>query len=92
MKIIEELYSVIEDRKLKTPEDSYVASLMSSGKEKILEKIEEESGEVIDAAQSGTNAEIIHELSDLLFHMLVLMNYLGITPDDVQTELKQRRQ
>ena len=91
MEIIEELYEVVLDRKKRPREGSYVSTLMAAGQGRILEKISEESGEVIEAAEVGSKADLIHEAADLFFHLLVLLGYKGITPGDVQEELKRRR-
>jgi phosphoribosyl-ATP pyrophosphohydrolase len=90
MEIIEEVYRIIIERKKTAPDGSYVASLMSAGEDKILAKIEEESTEVIKAAQVGTKEELIHEMADLIFHILVLMGFKDVTPEEVQKELKSR--
>ncbi len=90
MEIIEEVYKIIIERKKTGPDGSYVASLMSGGEERILAKIEEESTEVIEAAQIGTKEELIHEIADLIFHILVLMGFKDVTPEDVENELKSR--
>jgi phosphoribosyl-ATP pyrophosphohydrolase len=90
MEIIDEVFEIILERKKAAPEGSYVASLMSAGQEKILEKIEEESSEVVGAARIETKEELIHEIADLIFHLLVLMGHEGITPKDITAELKSR--
>lgn len=91
MEILEELYEVILDRKNNPREGSYVSSLTAGGEKRILEKVEEEAGEVIEAAKIGSRDELIHEVADLLFHILVLLGYKGIAPSEVQDELKRRR-
>lgn len=91
MEIIEELYETILDRKINPAKDSYVSSLMGRGEKKILGKLQEESDEVIEAAKTGSKEELIHEAADLLFHLLVLLGFKGVTPSDVQNELRQRR-
>ncbi len=91
MDIIEELYEVILDRKKNPRADSYVSTLFSSGEQRILEKIEEESWEVIDSVKTGSKEETVHEVADLLFHVLVLLGLKGISPADIEEELKKRR-
>ncbi|MFQ5800985.1 MAG: phosphoribosyl-ATP diphosphatase [Candidatus Hydrothermarchaeales archaeon] len=91
MEILEELYEIILERKNNPREGSYVSSLMHGGEEKILEKVEEEAGEVIEAAKTGSRDELVHEVADLLFHTLVLLGYKGIAPVEIQDELKRRR-
>jgi phosphoribosyl-ATP pyrophosphohydrolase len=91
MEIIEELYKVILDRKKNPLESSYVSSLMHGGEETVLAKLEEEAGEVIEAAKIGSREELIHEAADLLFHLLVLLGYKEVSPSEIQDELKRRR-
>ncbi len=90
MEIIEEVFEIILERKKAVPKGSYVAQLMSDGEDRILAKIEEESTEVIKAARSETKEELIHEIADLIFHVLVLMGHEGITLEDLTAELKIR--
>lgn len=91
MKILEELYKVIEDRKKNPKESSYVCKLLDAGTDKTLKKIGEESGEVIIAAKGGDKKELIWEIADLWFHTLVLMFQEGITLEDITKELEKRR-
>ena len=85
-----ELYALIAERKEKRPEGSYTSYLFNSGLDKILKKIAEESGEVIIAAKNKSSTEIIAELSDLFYHLLVLMVERGVNLGDVQSELLRR--
>jgi phosphoribosyl-ATP pyrophosphohydrolase/phosphoribosyl-AMP cyclohydrolase len=87
---INKLYALIIDRKEKRPEGSYTSYLFNSGLDKILKKIAEESGEVIIAAKNRSSAEIISELSDLFYHLLVLMVERGVSLTEVQVELAAR--
>ncbi len=91
MEIIDELYEVILERKRIKKKGSYVFSLISGGAEAITAKITEESKEVEEAGLSGTREELIHEAADLLFHLLVLLGYRDIRPDEICEELKRRR-
>ena len=84
------VYNVILKRKQSSPETSYVAYLMDGGTDMILKKICEESGELIIAAKNENRTEQIHELTDLWFHMLVLMGHKGITLTDISRELENR--
>lgn len=88
--ILSELFETIKQRKNVSPEKSYVASLYAKGLDKILEKVKEESGELIDAAKSGKKQEIIHETADLLFHAFVLLGQKGISLQEILSELKRR--
>lgn len=84
------LYSLIADRKDKRPEGSYTTYLFNSGLDKILKKIAEESGEVIIAAKNKAPREIISELADLFYHLLVLMVERDVKLGEVANELTRR--
>jgi len=88
--IIDALYQVILDRKANPTDNSYTASLMQKGIDKILKKIGEEATEVIIAAKGGKQEEIVHESADLIFHLLVLLGHCGIPADSVYAELRRR--
>ena len=92
--VIERLFHVIQDRRAANPSDSYVANLQEAGLNKILEKVGEESIEVIIAAKdahiSGDTSEVIKETADLWFHSLVMLDYLGETPTSIFAELERR--
>jgi phosphoribosyl-ATP pyrophosphohydrolase/phosphoribosyl-AMP cyclohydrolase len=87
---VHNLYSLIADRKENRPEGSYTTYLFDSGLDKILKKIAEESGEVIIAAKNKAPREIISELADLFYHLLVLMVERNVQLSDVRDELKRR--
>lgn len=88
---LEELYEIIEDRKKKMPEGSYVASLFKAGKDRIIQKVGEESVEVVIAAKNETKKRLISEVTDLIFHVLVLLSEYKITITDISKELTRRR-
>lgn len=92
--ILKRLTAILIERKQADPDSSYVASLHNAGLNKILEKVGEESTEVIvaakDAGQSGDNADLIRETADLWFHTLVMLNHLDASADDVLKELDRR--
>jgi phosphoribosyl-ATP pyrophosphohydrolase len=88
--ILDDIARVVLERKINPPPGSYVASLLSGGKDAILKKIGEESTEVIIASKSGDRKEIIHELADLWFHCMVLMAAEGLSHEDVFQELEAR--
>jgi phosphoribosyl-AMP cyclohydrolase / phosphoribosyl-ATP pyrophosphohydrolase len=87
---LHDLYSLIAERKEKRPEGSYTTYLFNSGLDKILKKIAEESGEVIIAAKNRVSRELISEISDLFYHMLVLMVERDVRLGDVHKEMKHR--
>lgn len=88
--VLTELMKVLGERKKADPAKSYVASLYAKGLTKILDKIEEESGELTEAASSKDNGQVVYEFSDLLFHCLVLLSLKGISMDEVFGELARR--
>lgn len=85
-----ELYDLINARKTQRKEGSYTNYLFDSGVDKILKKVGEESAEVIIAGKGGDKAETVFEISDLIYHLLVLMAQMQITPADIVDELKKR--
>ncbi len=91
---LQDLYDLIQERKEQRPEGSYTTYLFNSGLDKILKKVGEESAETIIAAKNAVNAEtrklLAGEISDLLYHLLVLMVERKVGLADIQTELNQR--
>jgi len=88
--ILDDLRSVILDRKLHPREHSYVSSLLAKGGDEILKKIGEEAIEVIVASKGGNKEQIVHELADLWFHCMVLMSEHGLSHEDIFRELEKR--
>ena len=88
--ILEAVYRVIMDRKANPSDNSYTASLMARGIDKILKKVGEEATEVVIAGKGGTREELIYETADLLYHLLVLLGYRDISPGEVYDELGRR--
>ncbi|MBT4917083.1 bifunctional phosphoribosyl-AMP cyclohydrolase/phosphoribosyl-ATP diphosphatase HisIE [Candidatus Peregrinibacteria bacterium] len=84
------LFSLIAERKSKMPEGSYTTSLFDAGLDRILEKIDEESAEVVVAAKSEGRQRLIEESCDLIYHMYVLLAEEGICLDDLEEELRKR--
>ena len=72
------------------PDSSYVASIVQRGEDKILKKIGEEAIEVVLAAKGQDRVALVHELTDLWFHCLVLMAEKEISLEDINDELKSR--
>lgn len=87
---LEELYAIIEARSTESSDSSYTARLMSEGIDRIAQKVGEEGVEVVIAAKNNDQQLLIGEISDLTYHLLVLMYAKGITPNDIQKELAQR--
>lgn len=88
--VLAELFKTIEQRKKAAPGKSYVASLYAKGIDKILEKVKEESAELVDAAKGSEKGEIIHETADLLFHTFILLGQKDISLQEILNELKRR--
>jgi phosphoribosyl-ATP pyrophosphohydrolase/phosphoribosyl-AMP cyclohydrolase len=89
---IKELYEVVLARKSSAPEGSYTGYLFQKGVDKILKKCGEECAEVIIAAKNQDHAELINELSDLWYHLFVLMVEQGVSYEEIAAELAQRGQ
>ncbi|VVA43971.1 Phosphoribosyl-ATP pyrophosphatase [Candidatus Roizmanbacteria bacterium] len=87
---INKLLEIIKDRKIKMPEGSYVASLFELGEDRIIQKVGEEATEVVIAAKNKNKKRIISEVSDLIFHLLVLLVLSDITLSDIEKELESR--
>ncbi|MBQ4040689.1 MAG: bifunctional phosphoribosyl-AMP cyclohydrolase/phosphoribosyl-ATP diphosphatase HisIE [Oscillospiraceae bacterium] len=87
---LEGLQSLIEGRKTEKKEGSYTTYLFEKGIDKILKKVGEECTEVIIAGKADDKAETIYEISDLVYHVLVLMIEMGISIDDIKKDLESR--
>ena len=87
---LESLYELLVQRNRERPEKSYTTYLFEKGKEKILKKVGEECTEVVIAAMKNDKRETIYEISDLCYHILVLMVEAGITVDEIKQELASR--
>ena len=87
---LEALYEKLKGRQEEMPEGSYTTYLFQKGKEKILKKVGEECTEVIIGAMKESKEETIYEISDLAYHVLVLMVEMGITVSDIKNELAKR--
>lgn len=84
------LYDLLKGRKETLPEGSYTTYLFQKGVDKILKKVGEECTEVIIAAKADDKAETIYEIADLAYHVMVLMNEMGISMEEVHRELASR--
>ena len=84
------LYDTVVDRKDNRQEGSYTCYLFEQGLDKILKKCGEECSEVIIAAKNGENNETVLEISDVLYHLTVLMVNEGISLEEVNAELLKR--
>lgn len=92
MDMLQQLYDTVKERVASGEEGSYTCYLFAQGLDKILKKCGEECSEVIIAAKNGVEEDTVGELSDLLYHLTVLMAYQGIEPARVEEELARRHQ
>lgn len=88
---LESLFALVESRRESPKEGSYTNYLLSKGLDKILKKIGEESSEVIIASKGEDKEEVIAEVADLLYHLMVLFVEKKIHPREIWEELKKRR-
>jgi len=92
--VLAQLTEILENRKSAKADESYVASLHKQGLNKILEKVGEESTELIlaakDAQDSGDNSELLAETADLWFHCMVMLSHLNADADQVLKILRDR--
>jgi phosphoribosyl-ATP pyrophosphohydrolase/phosphoribosyl-AMP cyclohydrolase len=89
--VLQEVYDVIVDRRNNPKEGSYTNYLFDKGIDKMLKKVGEESAEVIIASKNNDKKEIVYEMSDLLYHMMVVMVQTDVIWEDLYNELKKRR-
>ena len=90
MDLIKEEYNVILERKNEKAEGSYTAYLFEQGIDKLLNKVGEECTEMVIAAKNKDKEETVYEITDLIYHTLVMMANQGISPSDIEEELKKR--
>lgn len=88
--LLQRLYELIKDRKNNPKEGSYTNYLFDKGLDKILKKVGEESAEVIIGAKNENKNEIIYEISDLVYHIIVLMVNSNVTIEEIKNELRDR--
>ena len=87
---LKSLYSVVLDRKNNPQEGSYTCYLFDKGLDKILKKVGEECAETIIAAKNGVQADTVGEISDLIYHLTVMMAAQGIPMEAVIEDLDRR--
>ena len=87
---LDALYELILSRKAEKKEGSYTSYLFEKGMDKILKKVGEECTEVIIAAKGDDRAETVYEVSDLLYHVMVMMAQMGISNAEIMRELASR--
>lgn len=92
MNTLETLYQVVLDRKARPQEGSYTCYLFDKGLDKILKKVGEECAETIIAAKNNVPADTVGEVSDLIYHLVVMLAEKEIPLEDVLAELDRRAQ
>lgn len=90
IEILNKLYERIKGRKIKPVEGSYTNYLFEKGIDKILKKVGEEATEVVIASKNDSKDEIVYEVSDLIYHLMVLLVEKNITLNDIYNELERR--
>lgn len=90
MDYIKNEYQTILERKNAGQEGSYTCYLFEKGIDKILKKVGEECTEMVIAAKNNDKEETVYEITDLIYHTLVMMANQGITPEDIEAELEER--
>ena len=89
--VLDQLYQLIESRERERPSNSYTTYLFDEGLDKILKKVGEESAETIIAAKNEDQGRVVSEVSDLIYHLLVLLVAHGVSLEEISRELGQRR-
>ncbi len=89
-KVLDSVFDVIKDRKVNPREGSYTNYLFDKGLDKILKKVGEEATEMVIAAKNENSNEIVYEMSDFLYHMMVLMAEKNVSWEDITDELSRR--
>lgn len=87
---LQQLYQVILDRRANPQEGSYTCYLFDKGLDKILKKVGEECSETIIAAKNGVREDTVGEISDLIYHLMVMMADQNIPLSAVMEELDRR--
>lgn len=90
--VLAELESLIAQRYIERPEGAYTTYLFEKGIDKILKKVGEETAESIIAAKNQDNDELRYEVSDLIYHLLVLLRERNLPLDDIMAELERRHE
>jgi phosphoribosyl-ATP pyrophosphohydrolase len=88
--ILAQLWATIDQRKQQRPAGSYTVHLLEAGENEILKKIGEEAVEVIIAAKGEGDDRVLYEMSDLIYHAMVLLAARNLAWSDVEAELARR--
>lgn len=90
--IIQKIYDKIEDRNINPLKKSYTNYLLDEGIDKICKKVGEEATETVIAAKNESKDDLVGEISDLIYHVLVLMYYKNVKIYDVEKKLRERHE
>jgi phosphoribosyl-ATP pyrophosphohydrolase/phosphoribosyl-AMP cyclohydrolase len=90
LNFLEKLNEVIKERKKDLPDGSYTAKLFKDGSDRIIQKVGEETVEVMIAAKNRNKKEIIYESADLIFHLMIMLEDNDIDLPEVVAELESR--
>ena len=88
---LQELFNTIQKKDKSKEKKSYTKALLKSGKNKVAQKVSEESSELIIDYLNGSKKRTIEEASDLIYHLFVLLHSKNIKLEDIKKELKNRR-
>ncbi len=89
--VLDELYRLVEDRERTRPKKSYTTYLFNEGLDKILKMVGEDSTETIVAAKNSNDDDFVSEVSDLIYHLVVLLVARGVSLESIRAELERRR-
>ena len=87
---INDLFAIICERRDNPSSQSYTARLIAEGEDEIVKKVGEEAVEVILAAKGQGDQRLVEEVADLTYHVLVLLAFRGLSPEDIRAELEKR--
>ncbi len=87
---LKDLSAIVRKRIIDKPEGSYITKLLNKGKVKIANKVGEEAVETVSAFLAEEKSQVIEESADLIFHLIVLLEYKGLSFDEVMKTLKKR--
>ncbi len=90
IEVLRRVSATVTERKQASPDASYVSSLYTKGTDAICKKVAEEAAETIMAAKDGSRLHIVHEVTDVWFHTLVLLAHFGLSVEDVLAEFRRR--
>lgn len=90
MDAFKDMYDVVMSRRAEPQEGSYTCYLFEKGLDKILKKCGEECTEMVIAAKNSDKEDLVGEINDLLYHMIVLMAERGVTVEDVEAVMVER--